>query len=86
MIVPVRSDCLTVREEGEVVSLTTETGDRFAFPFADVRLLPIVHSSAEELAAYLLDRLRTASGVPDEPDRAWVDDWLHRSYTSFWAQ
>lgn len=29
--------------------------------------------------------LRTSSGVPPEPDRAWVDDWLHRSYTRFWA-
>ena len=60
VIVPLRSDCLTVREEGEVVSLTTETGDHFVFPLADVRLLPIVHSSAEELAAYLLERLRAA--------------------------
>ncbi len=33
-----------------------------------------------------LERLRTASDVPEEPDQAWVDDWLHRSYTSFWAQ
>ncbi len=33
-----------------------------------------------------LERLRTASHVPDEPDRAWADGWLHRSYTSFWAE
>jgi hypothetical protein len=32
-----------------------------------------------------LERLRAASSVPDAPDRAWVDGWLHRSYTSFWA-
>lgn len=60
VIVPVRSDCLTVREEGAVVSVTTESGDHFAFPRADVRLLPIAHSSAEELAAHLLERLRDA--------------------------
>jgi 6-pyruvoyltetrahydropterin/6-carboxytetrahydropterin synthase len=60
VVVPLRSDCLTVREEGDVVSPTTETGDHFSFPRADVRLLPIVHSSAEELAAYLLERLRAA--------------------------
>ena len=60
VVLPERSDCLTVRGEGEVVSVTTETGDHFAFPRADVRLLPIVHSSAEELAAYLLERLRAA--------------------------
>lgn len=29
--------------------------------------------------------LRCSSVLPAEPDRAWVDDWLHRSYTSFWA-
>ena len=32
-----------------------------------------------------LTALRTSSSVPAEPDRAWVDDWLHRSYLSFWA-
>ena len=32
-----------------------------------------------------LTALRTSSSVPAEPDRAWVDDWLHRSYQSFWA-
>jgi hypothetical protein len=28
--------------------------------------------------------LQTSSAVPPEPDRVWVDDWLHRSYLSFW--
>jgi 6-pyruvoyltetrahydropterin/6-carboxytetrahydropterin synthase len=60
VVLPERSDCLTVRSEGGVVSVTTESGDQFAFPRADVRLLPIAHSSAEELAAYLLERLRAA--------------------------
>lgn len=23
---------------------------------------------------------------PDEPDGAWVDDWLHRSYLNFWTR
>jgi len=23
--------------------------------------------------------------VPEQPDRRWVDDWLHRSYAAFWA-
>jgi uncharacterized protein len=30
-------------------------------------------------------RLRDSAAVPDEPDRRWVDDWLHRSYLDFWA-
>jgi hypothetical protein len=32
-----------------------------------------------------LTALQTSSAVPPEPDRAWVDDWLHRSYLAFWA-
>lgn len=29
--------------------------------------------------------LQQAPDVPPEPDRAWVDHWLHRSYLAFWA-
>jgi len=29
--------------------------------------------------------LRHSPDIPAEPDRAWVDDWLHRSYLNFWA-
>jgi predicted nucleotidyltransferase len=32
-----------------------------------------------------LERLRDSASVPDEPDRGWVDDWLHRCYLEFWA-
>jgi uncharacterized protein len=30
--------------------------------------------------------LRDASAVPAQPDRRWVDDWLHRSYLEYWQQ
>jgi 6-pyruvoyltetrahydropterin/6-carboxytetrahydropterin synthase len=60
VLIPERSDCLTVARVGDGVEVTTERGDRFRFPAADVRLLPIAHSSAEELAAYLVARLRDA--------------------------
>jgi hypothetical protein len=33
-----------------------------------------------------LERLRDSSAVADQPDRGWVDDWLHRSYVNFWAR
>jgi hypothetical protein len=33
--------------------------------------------------ARLLD-LRDRAAVPDQPDRAWVDSWLHRSYLDHW--
>jgi uncharacterized protein len=30
--------------------------------------------------------LRDSSAVPDQPDRRWVDAWLHRSYLDFWSR
>lgn len=59
-LVPAESDCLTVTVQDGVVTLVTEEGHRFAFPVVDCAVLPIVHSSAEELAAHLLGRLRDA--------------------------
>jgi hypothetical protein len=32
-----------------------------------------------------LTQLRDSQAIPDQPDRRWVDDWLHRSYLNFWA-
>lgn len=32
-----------------------------------------------------LTGLRDNSALPDQPDRPWVDGWLHRSYLNFWA-
>jgi hypothetical protein len=30
--------------------------------------------------------LRDSAGVPAQPDRAWADGGLHRSYLDFWAR
>jgi len=60
VVVPGRSDCLAIAIEDARVVMTTPEGDAFQFPRRDCVVLPIVHSSAEELAAYLLGRLRTA--------------------------
>jgi hypothetical protein len=32
-----------------------------------------------------LGKLRDSPAIPQQPDRRWVDDWLHRSYLSFWG-
>lgn len=32
-----------------------------------------------------LTRLGQANDLPPQPDRSWIDDWLHRSYTAFWG-
>jgi len=65
MLIPVLSDCLTVREEDGVVIVQYEQ-DEFRFPRGDVTFLPIVHTSVEELARYLTGELKrelTAEGV-----------------------
>ena len=33
-----------------------------------------------------LEALRDSADVPPQPDRAWVDGWLHRSYAGFWGR
>jgi 6-pyruvoyltetrahydropterin/6-carboxytetrahydropterin synthase len=57
-IVPVNSDCLTIEQTDDSVVVSYEDGSRFVFPRDDVVLLPIVHSSAEELAAWVAGRLK----------------------------
>ena len=43
-----------------------------------------VLAAIDEAEAALV-RLRTSAPLPEQPDRAWVDAWLHRSYTAYWA-
>src|SRR6266852_1756242 len=46
VLLPERSDCLVLTRTEDAVEVRTEAGHRFRFPAADVRLLPIAHSSA----------------------------------------
>ncbi|HEY6394731.1 MAG TPA: 6-carboxytetrahydropterin synthase [Candidatus Binataceae bacterium] len=59
-IVPAQSDCLKIEglREGRVRIVYEQ--DEFVLPANDVCLLPIVHSSAEELARYIWNELQTA--------------------------
>ena len=57
VMIPAQSDCLTIREDAESVYVRYEADD-FRFPRGDVVLLPIVHTSVEELAQYLAGELR----------------------------
>lgn len=64
-IIPGQSDCLIVHEAVDGVTVRYEQ-DEFRFPKDDVLLLPITHSSAEELARYLAGELKrelAADGV-----------------------
>jgi 6-pyruvoyl-tetrahydropterin synthase len=56
-LVPMLSDCLTISNDGPQVVMRYEN-DEFRVPRADAALLPIIHSSAEELARYLAGELR----------------------------
>jgi hypothetical protein len=37
-------------------------------------------------AARRLEELRESARLPDQPDRRWVDDWLHRTHVAFWER
>jgi 6-pyruvoyltetrahydropterin/6-carboxytetrahydropterin synthase len=57
-LLPQQSDCLMIEEQGAEIVARCEDGSRFCFPRQDVCLLPIVHTSSEEIARYLIARLR----------------------------
>jgi 6-pyruvoyl-tetrahydropterin synthase len=61
-LIPAESDCLVIRREDGVVVVRYEQ-DEFRLPESDVLLLPILHSSAEELAQYLAGELRRELAV-----------------------
>jgi dihydroneopterin triphosphate aldolase (PTPS-III) / 6-pyruvoyltetrahydropterin synthase len=58
-LIPQRSDCLRIETLGEQVRIRYE-GDEFVLPRQDVCLLPLIHSSAEELARFIWEELRGA--------------------------
>ena len=55
-IIPANSDCLQIEQNDGQLRVSYETAS-FVFPATDVALLPIVHSSAEELARYIWGEL-----------------------------
>jgi len=59
ILIPMHSDCLRIEVASAQVEVAYQN-DTFVFPRADVCLLPIVHSSAEELARYIWGELRQA--------------------------
>jgi len=59
-LIPTASDCIRISHRAGQIDLFCEDGTRFSLPEGDCVLLPIRHSSAEELAAYICDRLLNA--------------------------
>lgn len=58
-LIPADSDCLKLESRGNAIIVRYEH-DEFVLPAADVCLLPIVHTSAEELARYIWSQLHAA--------------------------
>ena len=56
-IVPAKSDCLKIDRPNERQVRIRYESDEFLLPASDVAMLPIVHSSAEELARYIWTEL-----------------------------
>ena len=56
-LLPMESDVLVIKENGSNMEIVTEDGSFFSFPKQDCCCLPLVHSSAEELARYLAGEL-----------------------------
>jgi len=51
-ICPMKSTDLSIVEDNNQICISCEDGSKFSFPKSDCALLPITHSSAEELSHY----------------------------------
>ena len=60
VLLPLQSDRVQVREEGDNVTVAVDGRPRYVFPRRDCALLPIPNTTVEMLAEMLIDRLRTA--------------------------
>lgn len=78
-IVPARSDCLSIAERGDTITIKFE-GDEFVFPIGDVIILPIVHSSAEELAQYLVGELQAELAAEGIDSLHWLEVGVEESF------
>lgn len=73
LIVPMKSDVLDIERADGQVRIVTEDRARFSIPESDCVLLPIAHSSAEELAAYVCGRLVDGIGILASRKATWVE-------------
>lgn len=63
-IIPANSDCLKIETTRDVIKVHYEQ-DQFVFPAGDVAMLPLMHSSAEELARFIWNELCCALRAKD---------------------
>lgn len=63
-LIPMRSDVLTIgQSEAGSLNIACEDGAKICIPVKDCALLPIVHSTAEELAEYLFTTILVRDGT-----------------------
>ena len=60
VLLPLQSDRVQVREDGDNVTVAVDGRPRYVFPRRDCALLPIPNTTVEMLAEMLIDRLRAA--------------------------
>lgn len=71
---------------------STEPVLNFGDPNLNDHLWTLTERPLDEVVAAITDaeqrltRLADSPGIADQPDRRWVDDWLHRSYQAFRAR
>ena len=85
------SFAVTEEQMAEVLGIASRHPRR---PAIDLSWLRAVRSGEVELSRVItaisaaesrLEELRTAPGISDQPDRRWVDDWLHRVHLDYWS-
>lgn len=59
VLIPSSGDDVKITEQGNAVQVEFE-GKRYVFPASEVVLLPVEHTSAEELASYIAESIRKA--------------------------
>ncbi len=52
-ICPMKSDALIISQNESQLCITCEDGANFSFPLSDCLMLPLKHTSAEEMAHYI---------------------------------
>lgn len=75
-LVPVDSDVLQMQETEGQLDILCEDGCRFSIPVQDCAMLPIVHSTAEELSEYLWHELVGTSKPLGEMLQGRGVEWL----------
>jgi dihydroneopterin triphosphate aldolase (PTPS-III) / 6-pyruvoyltetrahydropterin synthase len=64
-ILPARSDAIRIEYDDSNAKLTCEDGAKFHIPLSDCLVLPIVHSSVEEISSYILGKLLSRVGLDE---------------------